>query len=312
MIFLGIIDKMEKEIEEMDKKSEQNMENLFKYLLGLDIVGLDVVILEIRDIMESGFYEKLIESSNQEKFNEDIDFLGDLPKHRIEILAYDNLKKGGLLTTIFTKSIITVQDTLTLYSFIEAVYYMHKNPLEKEDMLNIYFSGLDERIIFALDDFNTVELEDLPETTPEYIKSLGKTYWEEKELYKKLNKLMFEVMDFILDYPDIKDWSSKYRSTEDLFVQFLAACSAVNDGRLGIGIEDTVKAYATFLKLIKTDVTRYKAIPERIGDLDNNHNYLVCKSCGSYYQIPEGESMDYYSDICECGGKLKHLGSNKS
>ncbi len=303
---------MEKEIEEMDKKSEQNMENLFKYLLGLDIVGLDVVILEIRDIMESGFYEKLIESSNQEKFNEDIDFLGDLPKHRIEILAYDNLKKGGLLTTIFTKSIITVQDTLTLYSFIEAVYYMHKNPLEKEDMLNIYFSGLDERIIFALDDFNTVELEDLPETTPEYIKSLGKTYWEEKELYKKLNKLMFEVMDFILDYPDIKDWSSKYRSTEDLFVQFLAACSAVNDGRLGIGIEDTVKAYATFLKLIKTDVTRYKAIPERIGDLDNNHNYLVCKSCGSYYQIPEGESMDYYSDICECGGKLKHLGSNKS
>ncbi|MDO9044434.1 MAG: hypothetical protein Q7U35_03910 [Methanobacteriaceae archaeon] len=309
---MGIIDKMEKEIEEMDKKSEQNMENLFKYLLGLDIVGLDVVILEIRDIMESGFYEKLIESSNQEKFNEDIDFLGDLPKHRIEILAYDNLKKGGLLTTIFTKSIITVQDTLTLYSFIEAVYYMHKNPLEKEDMLNIYFSGLDERIIFALDDFNTVELEDLPETTPEYIKSLGKTYWEEKELYKKLNKLMFEVMDFILDYPDIKDWSSKYRSTEDLFVQFLAACSAVNDGRLGIGIEDTVKAYATFLKLIKTDVTRYKAIPERIGDLDNNHNYLVCKSCGSYYQIPEGESMDYYSDICECGGKLKHLGSNKS
>ncbi|MDP3622600.1 MAG: hypothetical protein Q8R66_01585, partial [Methanobacteriaceae archaeon] len=307
---MGIIDKMEKEIEEMDKKSEQNMENLFKYLLGLDIVGLDVVILEIRDIMESGFYEKLIESSNQEKFNEDIDFLGDLPKHRIEILAYDNLKKGGLLTTIFTKSIITVQDTLTLYSFIEAVYYMHKNPLEKEDMLNIYFSGLDERIIFALDDFNTVELEDLPETTPEYIKSLGKTYWEEKELYKKLNKLMFEVMDFILDYPDIKDWSSKYRSTEDLFVQFLAACSAVNDGRLGIGIEDTVKAYATFLKLIKTDVTRYKAIPERIGDLDNNHNYLVCKSCGSYYQIPEGESMDYYSDICECGGKLKHLGSN--
>jgi hypothetical protein len=308
VIFLGIIDKMEKEIEEMDKKSEQNMEELFKYLMGLDIVGLDVVLLEIRDIMESGFYEKLITASNQEKFNSDIDFLGDLPKHRIEILAYDNLKKGGLLTTIFTKSIITVQDTLTLYSFMESVYYMYKSPLEKEDMMNIYFSGLDERIIFALDNFNTVKLEDLPEPTPEYIKSLGKTYWEEKELYKKLNKLMFEVMDFILDYPDIKDWSSKYRSTEDLFVQFLAACSAVNDGRLGIGINDTVKAYTTFLKLIKTDVTMYKAIPERISDLDNHSNYLVCKSCGNYYQIPEGESKDDYSDICECGGKLKYLG----
>lgn len=299
---------MEKEIEEMDKKSEQNMEDLFKYLLGLNIVGLEGVLLEIRDIMESGFYEKLIAASNQEKFNNDIDFLGDLPKHRIEILAYDNLKKGGLITTIFTKSIITVQDTLTLYSFIESVYYMHKSPLEKEDMMNIYFSGLDERIIFALDDFDSVKLEDSPEPTPEYIKSLGKTYWEEKELYKKLNELMFEVMDFILDYPDIKDWSSKYRSTEDLFVQFLAACSAVNDGRLGIGIEDTVKAYTTFLKLIKTDVTVYKAIPERISDLDNHSNYLVCKSCGNYYQIPEGESKDDYSDICECGGKLKYLG----
>ena len=307
---MGIIDKMEKQLEERALERQEDMNNLFNYLSDLDIYGLDFVLSEIRDIMDSGFYEVLIVASGTEKFEGDFNFLGDLPKHRIEILAYDNLRRGGLLTTVFSKSIITVQDTLTLYSFIESVYYMHKSPLEKEDMLNIYFSGLDERIIFALDDFNTVKLEDLPEPNPEYIKSLGKTYWEEKELYKKLNELMFEVMDFILDYPAITDRPSKYRSTEDLFVQFLAACSAVNDGRLGIGINDTVKAYTTFLKLIKTDVTRYKAIPERIGDLDNHSDYLVCKSCGNYYQIPEGESKDDYSDVCECGGKLKYLGSN--
>ncbi|MEN4017173.1 MAG: hypothetical protein PQ975_02790 [Methanobacterium sp.] len=306
---MGIIDKMEEKIEEMDKKSKQNMEDLFSYLGGLDIRGLDGILSEIKNIRDSGFYKKLIDASNSDKFDGDIDFLGDLPKHRIEILSYDNLKKGGLFTTIFTKSIITVQDTLTLYSFIESVYFMHKSPLEKEDMLNIYFSGLDERIIFALDDFNTVELENLPEPTPEYIKSLGKTYWEEKKLYKKLNKLMFEVMDFSLNYPDFKDWSSEYRSTEDLFVQFLAACNAVNNGRLGIGTEDTIVAYKTFFKLIKTDVTKYKAIPERITDLDNHGDYLVCKKCGTYYQIPEGESVDDYSDNCECGGKLKYLGS---
>ncbi|MDP2836283.1 MAG: hypothetical protein Q8N97_04805 [Methanobacteriaceae archaeon] len=305
---MGIIDKMEKQLEERALERQEDMNNLFNYLSDLDIYGLDFVLSEIRDIMDSGFYESLIFASGTEKFEGDFTFLGDLPKHRIEILAYDNLRRGGLLTTVFSKSIITVQDTLTLYSFIESVYYMHKSPLEKEDMLNIYFSGLDERIIFTLDDFDTVKLEDLPEPTPEYIKSLGKTYWEEKELYKKLNELMFEVMDFILDYPAITNRPSKYRSTEDLFVQFLAACSAVNDGRLGIGIEDTVKAYATFLKLIKTDVTRYKAIPERIGDLDNHSDYLVCKSCGNYYQIPEGESVDDYSDICDCGGKLKYLG----
>lgn len=306
---MGIIDKMEKKIDEMDKKSQQNMENLFSYLASLDITGLNSILSEIKDIRDSGFYKKLIEASNQDKFEGNFDFLGDLPKHRIEILAYDNLKKGNFLTTIFTKSIITVQDTLTLYSFIESVYYMHKNLLEKEDMLNIYFSGLDECIIFALDDFDSVKLEDLPEPTPEYIKSLGKAYWTEKELYKKLNKLMFEVMDFSLNYPDFNDWSSKYRSTEDLFIQFLAACNAINNGRLEMGTEDTIVAYKTFLKLIKTDVTQYKAIPERIADLDNHGAYLVCKKCRTYYQIPEGESADDYSDTCECGGKLKYLGT---
>ncbi|MBI5460199.1 hypothetical protein [Methanobacterium sp.] len=112
---MGIIDKMESKIEEMDKKSQQNMENLFNYLNNLDLDGLANILSEIKEIRDSGFYKKLVDASNTNKYKEDIDFLGDLPKHRIEILAYDNLKKGGLLTTIFTKSIITVQDTLTLY-----------------------------------------------------------------------------------------------------------------------------------------------------------------------------------------------------
>ncbi|HII84218.1 MAG TPA: hypothetical protein HA271_05150 [Methanobacterium subterraneum] len=306
---MGIIDKMEAQLEERAKKRQHYMKNLFIYLAELNIDELNDILSEIQDIMDSKYYKKLIESVTIDKFGDNIDFLGDLPKHRIEILAHDNLKKGGLLTTIFTKSIITVQDTLTLYSFIESIYYINKNPLEKEDLINIYFSRLDERIIFALENFDQVKLEYLPEPTPEYIKSLGKTYWAEKELYKKLNELMFEVMDFIFDYPAITNRPSKYRATEDLFIQFLAACNAVNNGRLGIGVDDTIVAYKTFLKLIKTDVTQYKAIPERIINLENHGAYLVCKKCGTYYQIPEGESADDYSDECECGGKLKYLGS---
>jgi len=306
---MGIIDKMEEQLEERAKKRQQDMGNLFNYLEILNFDDLSHILSEIKDIRDSGFYKKLIEASNHDKFHGNIDFLGDLPKHKIEILAYDNLKMGGLLTTVFTKSIITVKDTLTLYSFIESVYYMHKSPLEKEDMLNIYFSGLDERIILSLDKFDVVKLEYLPEITPEYFQALRKVYWKDKELYKKLNDLMFEVLDFILDYPAITERPSTYGVTEHLFIQFLAACNAVNNGRLGIGIEDTIVAYKTFLKLIKTDVTKYKAIPERIVDLDDHSAYLVCKSCGTYYQIPEGESLEDYSDTCECGGKLKYLGS---
>jgi hypothetical protein len=304
---MGIIDKMEEQLEERARKRQQDMENLFIYLESLNIDDLDEILSEIRDIMESGFYKELIEAVTIYKFDGDISFLGDLPKHRIEILAYDNLRMGGLFTTIFTKSLITVKDTLTLYSFIESVYYMKKKPLNKDDMLNIYFSGLDERIIFALDKFDKVKLEDLPEPTPEYFQTLGKTYWDDKELYNKLKNLMFEIMDFILDYPAITERPSTYGVTEHLFIQFLAACNAVNDDRLEIRTEDTIVAYKTFLKLIKTDITQFKAIPELTENLDDHGTYLVCKKCGTYYQIPEGESEDDYSDTCECGGKFKFI-----
>jgi hypothetical protein len=44
----------------------------------------------------------------------------------------------------------------------------------------------------------------------------------------------------------------------------IAAFSALEDGRMFIGVGDTVRAYRTLLKLINTDVTVYKAIPELV------------------------------------------------
>lgn len=32
--------------------------------------------------------------------------------------------------------------------------------------------------------------------------------------------------------------------------------------------------------------------------------YLICDKCGGYYELQEGESPEYFSDTCECGGKL--------
>ncbi|KAF5086460.1 hypothetical protein [Methanobacterium aggregans] len=306
---MGIVDKMEEQLDKRARKRQQDMENLFTYLKNLNIPDLDEILSEVRIMMESGFYNSLINTMSNDKFDKDVDFLGDLPKHRVGILAHDNLRRGGIFTTIFTKSIITVQDTLTLYSFIESVYYIHKNPLEKEDLLNIYFSRLDELLIFGLDSFDDIDLEDLPDITPEYFQALNRVYWEDKKLYDDLKRLMFEVMDFILNYPAVTEWPSKYRVTEDFFIQFLTACNAVNGNRLGMRTEDVIKAYKTFFKLIKTDVTEYKAIPNLIEDLDDHGPYLVCKKCGAYYQFPYGESIDEYSDICECGGKLKYLGN---
>ena len=69
-------------------------------------------------------------------------------------------------------------------------------------------------------------------------------------------------------------------------------------------------AYKTFFKLINTDVTEYKAIPERLegigvyGGNTENNGYLVCESCGGYYKLEEGESPDDFSK-CQCGGELE-------
>ena len=34
--------------------------------------------------------------------------------------------------------------------------------------------------------------------------------------------------------------------------------------------------------------------------------YLVCDTCGGYYELQTGEKADDFSDECECGGNLKH------
>ena len=34
--------------------------------------------------------------------------------------------------------------------------------------------------------------------------------------------------------------------------------------------------------------------------------FLVCDTCGGYYELQSDESPDDFSDECECGGKLIH------
>jgi len=317
---MGFAEKIEKMADDKEReRGRRDIVSLFFYLENCDVKGLDEVLTEIKDLWESGLYEKLINAfkieayaKGKRSFTED-----ELLKVRVVRLARENLRVGGLFTTIFTKSMIAVKTILMIYSFIEYTYYMFSGRSSQwDDALNIYFSGLDERLIFALDRFDEVELEDLPEPTPEYFKMLRKARWKDKrakKTYDKLTELMQETTNSVLDYPDLNKWIkriSTYKAMEDLFIRTIAGCSAVNDGRLEIEAEDVVRAYKTFFKLIETDVTKYKAIPERVQGIDGYHGnvkhegYLVCESCGGYYKLQPGESPDDFSDTCECGGEL--------
>lgn len=280
---MGLLDKMEEKANEKERqRGARDMNNLFVYLESCDVEGLDEVLSKIKSLKDSGYYVKLIESYKLEC---------NIPKNRIFTVdelflvriikfADEYLRHGSfiykMVTNIRFSYWMSANQVLSVYSFIEFTYGIFiGKPTNFDDSLNMYFSRLDERIIFALDHFDEVELEELPEPTSEYFQALNKLKWKNKntkKLYKKLIRLMFEIMEYSLDYSDriseyLKDLSS-YRSTEDLFIQTLAGFSAVNDGRLEIEEKDVVIAYKTFFKLIKTDVTKYKAIPELVQGID--------------------------------------------
>jgi hypothetical protein len=39
---------------------------------------------------------------------------------------------------------------------------------------------------------------------------------------------------------------------------------------------------------------------------ENKPGYLVCDTCGGYYELQTGETPDDFSNECECGGMLGH------
>jgi len=318
---MGLSEKIEQMADEKEReRGIKDINRLFIYLEGSDVEGLDEVLTEIKDLKESGFYVELVDAFRIENniLKDRVFAVEELLQVRILRLADKYLRHGNLIDTIILRSFITAKHFLSIYSFIEFTYCIFiKKPTKFDDAVNIFFSRLDERIIFALDRFDKVSLEEIPEPTAEYFQALKKLKWKNKnakELYNKLTELMREVMDFSLDYSDLIERIQKlsiYRSTEDLFIQTIAGCSAVNDGRLEVKTKDVVMAYKTFFKLIKTDVTKYKAIPELVQDIDGyrgnvkNEGYLVCDKCEGSYELQSGESPEDF-DRCQCGGKLKY------
>jgi len=75
----------------------------------------------------------------------------------------------------------------TIYVILERIYYMNLGrKFEREDLLNIYFSGLDEKIIFALDKFD--EVEETPKITEEFFLKL-------RELNGKIKKVKIYIIN---------------------------------------------------------------------------------------------------------------------
>lgn len=283
-----------------------------EYLRGLNLPGLTEILDEIQDIWKSGFYEEFMLAFEERKMDSRHLTFEELAHNRLMVLAAANLPATDLRTIAFSKTSLNVFRSMR--PLIETAYYLNSGrPFSWDDSLNIAFSGLDARLLFALDRFD--QIEDVPEPTAEFFQKLGETQIFDKktsDFYLTITNLLIDIKNEIFGMR-FRDFNSDYVPTEGLFIQLLAGCNAVHHNREHIIEEDIIKAYKTFLKFIKTNINKYKAIPELVEGMDDSQEkmesrgLLVCKKCGGCYQLQSDESPDDFSDTCECGGKFKFI-----
>lgn len=251
-------------------------------------------------------------------------------------LGNDNLKKSVFLSVPYLKNedLINFRNFYLTYNFLEAVHFMklgHK--LQNKDIKKLYSSKLDQKLVFALDNFDKTS--ELPKPAQKFFIKLKKVKWKNKEIKRFYNKLNQKRKEFIYEdriaefLPNptflppyrktvIIRWAlyfltigrfnpyENFIETENAFILFLAGCNTVNDDRTKINENDIIRAYKTYYKLLTTDISE---LVDRLWEEkyeNKNNGYLVCKKCNNYYKLQPGESPDDFRGNCECGGKTNY------
>lgn len=283
--------------------NKKELEKHYNYIKDLNISDLNDILDKIMHNWESGFYKDLMLAFNADKDYTRVLTFDELYNNLLLVLAAENLPKTNIKTIAFSKTDLNVFKTMQ--PFIDTIYFMNiGQKFFWEDVLNTFFSGLDARLMFGLDKFD--ELKEVPEPTAGFFKKLGETQIASKEtsdLYLTLFNLEMDIQNEIFGM-NFSDFDSDYPPTESGFIQLLAGCSAVHQGRETINSEDVIVAYKTFLKFIKTDITVFKAPQSIIDSIPEFTGYLVCDKCGVSHGLGPEDSADDYSDTCDCGGHL--------
>ncbi len=215
------------------------------------------------------------------------DFLRYVYGIRLRRIAVDTLPKElgsyAAIIRIFTNlakswpfTKITSQEFESVYLLLEKLYFIQSgHKLGVDDLLNIYFSGLDELIVFFLDDFDTVDDKDIPQPPKDYFKSLKHVKYCDKSIQKMEQDLRYLIITALRYYrPNSSGWESDVLKT-------LTYCSAVSDGRKIIVRDDIVRAFNTYFKLLNANITKYKARQEVINSTD----YDSLRAKWKYYTL---------------------------
>lgn len=176
------------------------------------------------------------------------------------IAILENLPRGWP----FTK--ITHDEFESIYLLLERLYFIQSgHKLGAKDLLDIYFSGLDERLVFFLDKFDVVDDEDIPEPSKKYFKTLKHVKYQNSKV-----KSMRRDLGYLVSYSIRYYLSGRLGGWESDLLKTLTYCSAVSDGRKIIIRDDVVRAFNAYFKLLNTDITKYKARKDIVNSADYN------------------------------------------
>nr|WP_319374455.1 hypothetical protein [uncultured Methanobacterium sp.] len=287
-----------------EKRIQKNLEMLEKE----DVPGLDVVINSIIDISNSGLYDesRRVYDSIKSKFFWWERSIPKKPANSVYSLAHQNLDYIEYLDFIPHNSVdlITFFMFVCMYDFLAIRYSMTiKRELDDLEVRNVYLSRLDEQLIFGLDNFDKIH--DWPQPTPEFFQKLKKIRWENKNTKKFSDTIGLLKIHMTITSIGLPKYAH-FSAIEKAVIELIAGCSAVKDNREFINKEDVVIGFKTYLKLLNTDVTKYKAPKNHNSTEKIGEGYLVCNNCREYYELQPGESPNDFTDECKCGGKLEY------
>ncbi len=205
----------------------------------------------------------------------------ELGSYAAIIRVFTNLPKGWP----FTK--INRYEFESLYLLLEKLYFIQSgHKLGVDDLFNIYFSGLDERLVFFLDDFDTADDKDIPQPSKDYFKTLRNVKYYNKTIQNMEQDLRYLIITALRYYSPIEKLSGWQIDT----IKTLIFCSAVSDGRKIIVRDDIVNAFNTYFKLLNTDITKYKARQEVINSTD----YDSLKAKWTFYTLKFAHTITPY------------------
>lgn len=237
---------------DIDEEKEKNKKNAEKILKDFpDVECLKEVLDDVQALMDSEIYDKFYEASRKdpEEMSSYIDTVDDLLKLKQVKLASEILKEPPLYISSLT-DVIIFSHLKGLFAFIGGIHYAyaqrklgHNSTVKEHAIL--------ERLMSLLDDFDKPINFQPPDE--EFYKKLKDVKWDKtaKKLFGKIDRLRghIGVVKWVSD-------SSTFGTGENYSLTFLAACSAVNNGRNKILTEDVVVAYKTYLKLLNTDISK--------------------------------------------------------